>query len=48
MWGSVESGEGKIASNAFEGCNSTLKFIADEVEHIQIYAAKYGFTYVRK
>ena len=46
MWGSSNGQEAKIASNVFEGCNSSLQMIAKDDSHVENYAYKFGFTFV--
>ena len=48
MWGSSNGSEAKIASNAFEGCNSTLQMIAKKGSHVSDYCYRRGFTFVAK
>ena len=48
MWASSNGNDAKIASDAFEGCNATLKLIADEGTHVEQYAAKRGFVFEAK
>ena len=48
MWGSSNGQEAKIASDVFEGCNSTLQLIAEDGTHVENYASRFGFTFVAK
>ncbi len=47
MWGS-SSGDAKIASNSFEGCNENLELVATKGSHVESYAINKGFTFVNK
>lgn len=48
MWASSNGQEAKIASNVFEGCNSSLQLIAKKGTHVEEYAYRRGFTFVAK
>ncbi len=48
MWGASDKSEAKIASDAFEGCNSTLQMVAADESHVEEYANRKGFIFAPK